>query len=105
MTIEFLYWQDCPSHEEALARLRSAIAASGRVEAELRIIKVDTEEQARELKFPGSPTIRVNGVDVAPEGAGGPHGLTCRIYLRPDGRVSPLPPEQMLLDALLLAGG
>jgi hypothetical protein len=44
----------------------------------------------RRERFVGSPTIRVDGVDVQPP-VGEPFGLTCRVYHRRDGRVSPTP--------------
>jgi hypothetical protein len=62
--------------------------------------EVLTEEEARELSFPGSPTIRVDGADVAeaPPPAGSP--LTCRVYRRRDGRPSPLPDPEDVRAAL-----
>jgi hypothetical protein len=53
------------------------------------------------LGFPGSPTIRVNGVDVDVRGAGQMGtALTCRVYLVGDGRFSPLPSKEMIRSAL-----
>ena len=52
------------------------------------------------LRFPGSPTIRVDGRDVDPAGAGARPALTCRIYHLPDGRVSPVPSREQLEAAL-----
>ena len=51
--------------------------------AEIELREVTTDEQAAELAFPGSPTIRVDGRDVDPMGAGAPPALTCRIYHLP----------------------
>ena len=45
---------------------------------------VPTTEAERE-RFVGSPTIRIDGVEVAPE-PGEPAGLTCRVYRLRDGR-------------------
>jgi len=97
--VEFLYWEGCPSHDEALRRLKEVLAEEG-VQAHLTEVRVETEEQARALQFPGSPTIRFNGVDVQPEML--PHlpmGLTCRLY-RVEGRPSPLPSKEMIRQAL-----
>ncbi len=96
--IEFLYWEDCPSHGPTLERLRQALDAAG-VSALVRLIRVDSDEQARALRFPGSPTIRVDGVDLFPA-PGAAYGLTCRVFHTPDGRVIPVPTVAMLLDAL-----
>ena len=98
--IEFLWFEDCPSHQTARAMLHDAIAELGLL-AEIRDIKVETDEQAEALEFRGSPTIRINGLDIDPEGLdGGSSRLTCRAYRWTDGRIHPLPERSKLLDAL-----
>ena len=62
--------------------------------------EVATPEDAARERFVGSPTIRVDGRDVAPPPHGEPSGLSCRIYTRRDGRVSPVPDPDDLRDAL-----
>ncbi len=99
MKITFLYYEDCPSHDEALDRLRSIMAEEG-VQAELDVIKVETDEQAQALKFVGSPTIRIGGQDIDPPSAGAYYALTCRAYQLEDGRISPLPSPEMIRRAL-----
>ena len=99
MTIDFLYWEGCPSHPEAEALLKDVLRERG-VEAEILYTEVKTDEDAKRLRFPGSPTIRVDGRDVDPEGASGRPALTCRIYSLPDGRVSPVPSREALEEAL-----
>lgn len=101
--IDFLYDPDCPSYEAALDRLRSVLADLG-ISAAVSVQEVTSHEQAQQLRFPGSPTIRVNGRDIDDRTAGGEgFSLTCRAYVRPDGRISPLPPETLIRDALLRA--
>jgi Domain of unknown function (DUF2703) len=98
--IEFLFWQDCPSHPEALRRLREVLAEMGD-ESPVQRIEIRTDEEAQRFRFPGSPTIRVNGVDVDPLGAAQMGtALTCRIYRLEDGRISPLPSKEMISRAL-----
>ena len=99
MQVEFLYWEGCPSHPEALELLREALAERG-LEAEVEVREVHTQEEAEALRFPGSPTIRVDGRDVDAAGAGSRPALTCRIYHLSDGRVSPVPTREQLLEAL-----
>lgn len=99
MRIEFLYWEDCPSHPETLARLRQAMAEEG-VTGDIEIITIDTDEKAERYRFPGSPTIRIDGVDLQPEGAQGQARLTCRTYRTEDGQLSPLPTLTMIRRAL-----
>lgn len=99
MKITFLYYEDCPSHDVALDRLRQVMAEEG-VQAEIEIIKVETDEQAQGLRFVGSPTILVNGQDIDPPPADAYYGLTCRAYRLEDGRISPLPSPEMIRRAL-----
>ncbi len=85
MRIEFLWFDDCPNHDQARALLREVLAERG-VEAEIEDINVPDEETGDRVRFPGSPTIRVDGNDVEP-------GVTdcedctprCRIYHTDEG--------------------
>jgi hypothetical protein len=99
MGIQFLYFEDCPSHDDALERLRSVMEELG-IHADVEIIKVETEAQAQKLHFPGSPTIMINGQDIVPVPTGAHYYLTCRAYRLEDGRISPLPSRQMIRSAL-----
>jgi hypothetical protein len=99
--VSFLYYEECPSHDLALERLRAVMAEEG-VADDVEVVKVETEEQARELRFVGSPTIRVDGQDIDPP-SDSPYALTCRAYRLEDGRISPLPSRDMIRRALRLA--
>lgn len=96
--IDLLYWDGCPSHPEALALLRSVLAERG-IALEVDVREVHNDEEAEALRFPGSPTIRIDGRDVDPAGADARPSLGCRIY-HEDGRVSPVPSRKQLEDAL-----
>lgn len=85
MKIEVLYVANCPNHAVALGRLREALSLE-RVGVILSEVLVQDTEAARSLRFPGSPTIRVNGRDVEPS-AESSFGLMCRLY--PDGSGAP----------------
>jgi hypothetical protein len=97
--IELLFWDGCPSHPEAEAVLRDVLAARG-LDAEVELREVTTQAEAEAERFPGSPTIRIDGRDVDPVGAAARPALTCRIYTLPDGRVSPVPSREQLEEAL-----
>ena len=99
MKIELLYWEECPSHPEALETLREVLAERG-IADEIEVRHVGTDEEAVALAFPGSPTIRIDGRDVDSRGAASAPSLTCRIYYLPDGRVSPVPSREQLEEAL-----
>jgi hypothetical protein len=98
-TIELLSWEGCPSHPEARVLLEEVLAERG-IDTPIEMREVRTHEEAVELRFPGSPTIRIDGRDVDPVGAVSTPALTCRIYRFPDGRVSPVPSRQQLEEAL-----
>ncbi len=101
LKIEFLFWEDCPSHPQALELLQDVMAEVG-VDSPIEKIEVCTDEDAERLAFPGSPTIRVDGVDVDAVGAVQMGtALTCRVYLLEDRRFSPLPSKEMLRRALV----
>jgi hypothetical protein len=97
--VELLFWEGCPSHPQALAHLREAMVEAGLDPDLIAVREVDTDARAGAEGFVGSPTIRVDGVDVQDPGDE-PTGLTCRVYHRRDGRVSPLPDPADLRDAL-----
>ena len=99
MRVELLFWSGCPSHPAALADLRQAMAEQKLDPGTIVLREIQTQAQAELEHFVGSPTIRIDGVDVQSPG-GEPPGLTCRIYRRRDGRISPTPDPADLRDAL-----
>jgi hypothetical protein len=99
IAVELLWWEGCPSHPEAFAALERILVEEG-VEAEVARVEIEDDEQARRERFPGSPTIRIDGEDIVPPGEGDPFGLTCRVYRTRDGRISPLPDPEDLREAI-----
>jgi hypothetical protein len=65
--------------------------------------RVDTDAEAERERFAGSPTIRVDGRELQPGQAREPFGLTCRVYRRRDGRISPLPDPEDVRELLRIA--
>ena len=100
--VEFLWWEGCPSHERALSELRDALADFGLDPQAVEVRHVGTEDEAAAEGFVGSPTIRIDGRDVAPPPDDEPVGLTCRVYRLRDGRFSPTPDPADVRDALML---
>lgn len=98
-TIEVLYFDGCPSFEHAVALVRKALAAE-RIAAPIQLIRIDTDAEAQRHGFCGSPTIRVNGEDIAPPGSGASPTLACRVYRMPDGQMAPIPAYETLVAAL-----
>jgi hypothetical protein len=97
--VELLYWDGCPSHPQALADLREAMAQLGLDGEQVTVREVGTGARADRERFVGSPTIRIDGVDVEDPGDE-PFGLTCRVYRRRDGAISPVPDPADVRDAL-----
>ena len=100
MNVELLWWEGCPSTERALETVRGALSELGLEATEVRTREVRTDDEATELGFLGSPTILIDGVDLVPAADDEPIGLSCRVYRRRDGRISPLPDPDDLREAL-----
>jgi hypothetical protein len=99
MRIELLWWEGCPSHAETLEDLNRILEEEG-AEAHVELIEIETDDQAQAERFPGSPTIRIDGDDAIPAPEGEPFSLTCRVYRLRDGRVSPRPDPADLREAV-----
>ena len=65
LNVEFLWFQDCPNHETARTLLHDLLAARG-LRMQIDDIEVPDEATGDRVRFPGSPTIRINGRDVEP---------------------------------------
>jgi hypothetical protein len=98
--IELLWWDGCPSSDEAHELVRRLMAEAGMDPESLRSIEVATDQSAEREGFVGSPTIRVDGRDIQPPSDAEPPGLTCRVYHLRDGRISPLPDPEDIKEAL-----
>lgn len=102
MKVELLYFDGCPSHEAFLARLEDLLGCAG-VDVAVEQRRVESDAVAQSECFLGSPTLRVDGVDVEP-GAGerSEYGLRCRLYPTAGG-LRGAPPDEWVLDALTRA--
>jgi hypothetical protein len=82
MNMEILYFDGCPTYLKAEKTLQGVLEEKG-VDAEVELVAINTAEEARELRFPGSPTIRVDGEDLFPVPERAEYALGCRIYAMP----------------------
>jgi hypothetical protein len=100
--IEVLHVADCPNYPEALAMVERVRAQLG-IDAEVHTTLIADQAAAERARFPGSPTIRVDGLDVEPV-AEPPTELTvaCRLY-RHEHRFAGQPQERWVREALLRA--
>lgn len=87
--VELLWWEGCPTHDEAGDLLEQILDEIGKGDVHVARREVRTRADAKRLGFPGSPTFQVGGRDLFPSDAA--PALTCRVYGREDGRLAPLP--------------
>lgn len=97
--VELLIFDGCPNVDATVERARDAIREA-QVCADLRIVSVENDDQARNLLFLGSPTVRVDGIDVDPSTESrSDYGLQCRVY-NVSGRLENVPPSDWIVAAL-----
>lgn len=102
MRIEFLYFEGCPAHEEYLPRLRELLARIAQGE-ELQLRCIESVDDAVAERFLGSPTVRINGVDVDPGAADrSDYGLKCRLYAG-GGKLVSAPADELVISAVRAA--
>lgn len=98
MRVEVLYVPNCPHHPTAVKQLKAVLAAAGIV-IEIHQVPVTDARTAQELEFPGSPTVRINGRDIAGESKEPEYfALACRIY--EGAKEAGLPPIEMMQNAV-----
>jgi hypothetical protein len=102
MKIEILHFDGCPTYRVTENTLRQVLAEEG-LEAEVELVAVNSDEEARRLRFPGSPTIRVEDRDLFPTPEREDWRLVCRVYATPEGLMGS--PTAQMLKAALLKGG
>jgi hypothetical protein len=101
--VELLWWEGCPSTERALEAVTTAMSELGLAGVDVRMREISTDDDAQEAGFVGSPTILIDGKDLVPAADDEPIGLSCRVYRRRDGRISPIPDPDDLREALARA--
>ena len=99
MKIEILYVADCPSYPPTVKLLEEVLAAEG-IKAEVTKVLVADKQMASKFKFRGSPTIRINGLDIA-EDSSSVGSFACRLY--PGSQQVGVPPVELVRRALLRA--
>lgn len=83
MKIELLYCEGCPNYLPTLERIKKVLQGERR-DAEIRLVFVPNGQTAQDLSFLGSPTVRINGIDIEPTARQRrDFGLMCRRY--PEG--------------------
>src|SRR5258708_616934 len=104
MKVQLFYFDGCPNHPGALERLKQILRQEGLPE-QVEEMNGGSPEQAQALAFLGSPTIKINGVDVEPAARDSQtYAMACRTY-RDAGKQEGLPDEEMIRAALREALG
>jgi hypothetical protein len=101
LKIEVLYVAECPAYPAAVKLVREALGAGG-IAAEIEEVLVSDERMATELKFVGSPSIRIDGQDVIAERQEAQSfALSCRLYA--GSKENGLPTAESLRRAIIEA--
>jgi hypothetical protein len=96
MKIEILYVADCPHFAPALDLVERALREEG-VSAEIETRKITDLAGAAAVRFPGSPTIRMNGRDVVERESPDEAAIVgCRLYPEAGG----IPPLESVRRAV-----
>lgn len=96
--IEVLYTEDCPFWREVTETIEEILKES-KIKAVVKRVKVSGEDEAKRLRFPGSPTVRINGVDVDPMFKETTGAIGCRVYMY-QGKMYEFPPKDMIAKAV-----
>lgn len=99
MKVELLYFEGCPNADLAEQDLRQALVEE-KIEAEITSVCVEDDEESQRMRFPGSPTIRIDGEDAFPVDTRESWLLTCRTYATPEG-LRGAPTVEMLRSVLI----
>lgn len=102
MRVELLYTEDDPGYMEARQNLVEVLGEDA-FETPIQMIAVRSTQDAELLAFPGSPTIRIDGIDIDPERASGT-GIGLRSYPGP-ATASSVPSKALIRAALDRARG
>jgi hypothetical protein len=97
MRVQLLYFDGCPHWTVLEERLREALELLDDPST-IEYLQVESQGEAERLRFAGSPSILLNGMDpfTLPTSA---FGLSCRVYSTPDGP-SGSPTLEQLVGAL-----
>jgi mercuric ion transport protein len=99
MKVEVLYFKGCPNYLPTVERVRETLHGMG-LSDEVHEIEVDSQDKAEAAAFLGSPSVRINGMDIEPSArAVRAFGLSCRTYVD-DGIRAGLPSRELISAAV-----
>jgi hypothetical protein len=98
MEINLLYFDGCPSWQNALANLQTTLKED-RLDFSINLIVGKSDQDAADAKFFGSPSFQINGEDFWPEDRQS-YSMNCRIYGTSEGLLG-WPTVEMFRQKLL----
>ncbi len=97
MKVEVLYFEGCPNFAPVMEMVRRILERE-KIQAEIRAVEVADEKTADSLRFLGSPSVRVDGVDIEPGRENDSPFYGCRTYIV-EGKTTGMPPVEWLVAA------
>lgn len=79
INLEFQYFEGCPSHKKMSDNIKEA-THSLEDKIELKKVLVEEEQTAKLVKFRGSPTLLINGIDFEEMPEPNEPTMSCRFY-------------------------
>jgi hypothetical protein len=81
--VVILYFDGCPSWQTALEKILQVIETDN-LQLQIRLIEIKSPKQAQDERFLGSPSFRMNGLDLWPENRTR-YNMSCRVYQTDQG--------------------
>lgn len=97
--IVVLHIKGCPGTPTTVEIIEEVLREEG-IPGRVSVREVRTNAEARRLRFPGSPTIQLEGHDLFPLRGPVPYGLSCRVYDN-EGVIMSWPGKESIREALL----
>jgi hypothetical protein len=100
--VEVLFLPGCPNYRAVARSVEEALGRS-RAAGNIELRPIVTVEEAERERFLGSPTVRIDGLDVDPNaGERDDFGLKCRLYRSATGTTG-VPPQERIIAAMARA--
>ena len=94
LKIDVLYFEACPNHLPVVQRIAEVLQEEA-CDAQVCEVLVPDVEAAQSMSFLGSPTVRINGVDIEPAARNSQDfGFMCRWYS------GGIPSRELIRDAV-----
>ncbi len=100
-TVKILFYSDCPHYVQTTQDIKEVLIEEGLSASLLSVDLARAPDVEKEMPFAGSPTVLLNGKDIAPgsDQFRGPTGGNCRLY-EYEGEAYDYPPKELIREAL-----